>query len=53
MDLNDDCLLEIMKYLKIMDLVNISKMCVKLRDLAHDSFDLKYKDIDFDRIYEY
>lgn len=46
MELNDDCLLEIMKHSSINDLERIANTCVRLQKLARYHFSFKHKQFD-------
>lgn len=45
LQLNDDCLIEIFKRLELLDFVNLSKTCVRLKNVAGNSFVQKFKSV--------
>lgn len=45
MSLNDDCLIEILSKLRIIDLCEISETCIRLRTLAGYVFSIRYKGV--------
>lgn len=47
--LNNDCVLEISKYLGLDDVINLSKTCHRLKDLAETTMFKKYSDLTIDR----
>lgn len=49
--LNDDCLIHIFKRLELLDFVNLSKTCVRLKNVAGDTFVPKFKSIVIDDEY--
>lgn len=41
--LNDDCLARILKNLELLDLVNVSKTCVRFKNIATDTFNHRFE----------
>lgn len=52
MDLNDDCFLAILNHMKLSELENIAKTCMRLQDVTQYQFRLKYKYFDFKNLAE-
>lgn len=51
LDLNDDCLYEILDYLNVTDLCSVAQVCVRWKQLAESNFSRKYSEVNFSALF--